>query len=326
MSKNTAHNQKKQNTLLILTLTLAALTLLRLSAHAQEPIEIKTKLESPQPPPAGWTVGDQIPLRLTVTYSDNLRVILPQLPKTWGAFEIVKQTPPSTNQDPSSSSQQIIVTAWQPGEQQTPSFNVYYRDESDQLYEAIVSPISIHIASVLTEEDAELRALKPQVSLPHPPVWPWLLGAALSLVAFGAAACWLWRRLRRRPAPALAPSPPPDPRPPDVIAYAELERIAQLKLPVQGEFKRHYTLVSDCLRDYVERLYHIPALDRTTNELWRALRQIRINRELVSHLRHVLDASDLVKFARHHPDVGQAESALEQARDFVQSTSIEVSD
>ena len=47
----------------------------------------------------------------------------------------------------------------------------------------------------------------------------------------------------------------------------ELEYIEGLGLPEKELFKKHYTMVSDVLRQYLEKAYYIPTLDRTTGEI-----------------------------------------------------------
>ena len=64
---------------------------------------------------------------------------------------------------------------------------------------------------------------------------------------------------------------PVDTRPLHQIALEELHRIDALDLPSQSRFKEHYTLVTDCIRRYLERAFDTRALDRTTGELRTAL-------------------------------------------------------
>jgi hypothetical protein len=174
------------------------------------------------------------------------------------------------------------------------------------------------VASVLTEGDIEKRDLKPQASLPRPPAWPWvvlgLLGAALLFFVLR----WLRSHWRAKSRPE--DSPPVDDRFPEEIAYDKLARVAALDLPGQGEFKRHYTLVTGCLRTYIEGIYGIPASDRTTRELMAALRCAQADRQPLASLHDLLTQADLVKFAKLRPSVDQARATLTQASEFIDRT------
>ena len=130
----------------------------------------------------------------------------------------------------------------------------------------------------------------------------------------------LQQRWRQRHTAGPEVIEPVDDRFPEEIAYEELERVAALDLPAQSEFKRHYTLVTDCVRTYLEGIYRIPAMDRTTGELMFALRKARLGGEMIPSLRTLLEEADLVKFAKLAPSVERARAAITQARHLIDIT------
>jgi len=296
------------------------LALASVCSHAQEPVVATWEVDAP--PEGGWTVGDPIPLRLRVTYPAGFDVTLPELPAQWGPFEVREQELLELAQDADgqvTAIREATVVLWSPGTHETPPFAIHHR-EAGKLREVPVLPLSITVASVLTEEDAEKHDLKPQASLPRPPIWPWLLATVLAAMLLFLAIQRLLPWLRQRRTAGLEDVEPVDDRFPEEIAYEELERVAALDLPAQGEFKRHYTLVTDCLRTYLEGIYLIPAMDRTTGELILALRQARLGVEMLPSLRALLEEADLVKFAKLAPSVERARDAVIQARRLVDVT------
>jgi hypothetical protein len=275
------------------------------------------------PPDGGWTVGDRIPLRLTATYPADLELTLPELPKEWGSFEVLAQTllPPTDNGDGTLTVvRQVTATLWAPGDYQTPSFTVRYREAEGELQELSVPPLSLTVASVLNQDDTQMRDLKPQVSLSRPPVWPWILGGVFLAALVGVVGWILLNRLLRRTGPIPTSTPAFDPRAPHEIAYDELNRIAALNLPTRGELKPHYTLIAACVRAYIQGCYGIPALDQTTEELVTAFRHARVDRGHAGLFRDLLAEADLVKFARFRPPVQRAYAAIDQARHIVDVT------
>jgi hypothetical protein len=68
-----------------------------------------------------------------------------------------------------------------------------------------------------------------------------------------------------------------------------------LGLPESGHFKEHYTLVSDCIRVYMERTFQIPVLERTTSEIRSSLKGTAITPDVSRKFLFLLDESDLVK-------------------------------
>jgi len=272
---------------------------------------------------SAWTVGDVTPLQLLVTHPADVSVSLPELPASWGSFEVstqevAEQTGASDGRAISRLAASVIL--WAPGEYETPPIKVILREPDGSLREASVQPLRLVIESVLTEEQSEKRDLKPQASLPRPPIWPWVVaGLAAAGLAFFAARR-LARRLRGRSLDGAASAVPVDDRLPEEIAYEELERIEALDLPSRREFKRHYTLVADCVRVYVEGLYKVPAMDRTTGEVMTALRKVSPDISAAGLLRALLEEADLVKFAKLVPSVQSARSTVGEARRFVDTT------
>jgi hypothetical protein len=288
--------------------------------------EVRVVWDIGDAPVNGWTVGDAIPLRLTATYPDEASVTLPELPQNWGTFEVREQSllQPVDNQDGTQSvAREAKVTLWAPGDHQTPRLAVHYRDADQKLHEIAVPPILVTVVSVLQEGDTEKRDLKPQVSLPRPPIWPWILGGLLLVLVLGIVSWVLLTRWQRRAPPTNAQLPSADRRPPHVIAYGELARIASLNLPSRGKVKYHYTLVADCMRTYVEGRYHIPAMDQTTEELVSAFRAVRVERTHSALFRELLTEADLVKFAKLRPPNDRVDAVLARAEHIVDITRTE---
>jgi len=172
----------------------------------------------------------------------------------------------------------------------------------------------VEIGSVLVEGDTELRDIKPQVELPYVNLIPWIV-AGLVLAGIAAIVILLVRRGRARRMLAAI-----DNRLPHEVALDELERIEGLRLPDQARFKEHYSLVSDCMRLYMERWLQEPMIERTTAEIEAGLREASLPRPIAGQFISLLDVSDLVKFSKFRPDVPNAYGALQSARQIVLST------
>jgi hypothetical protein len=274
-----------------------------------------------------FTVGDPITLRLEVRHPTASQVELPVLDAEWGQFEVVSQTGQDTvtNGDGTATTRKdIVVTLFEPGSFQTPPLIVNHTTANGQPEELGAPVIPLKIDSILIEGDTELRDLKDQAELPVPPLWPlFLAGVVIAAAVIGGgylAGQWAYNRWWRKQPIELAPQPVIDTRPPELIALTELERIEAMNLPAREQFKEHYSLVTDCLRDYIERRYHIPALEQTTPELRRAFAHAPIPDDIARKFTEMFTHSDLVKFARYKPEANAAYLLLPDARDIVQTT------
>ena len=314
---------------ILIIAVVALLTVFAPSVVAQNPIDADVDFFA-QPPEDGepFTVGDHITLRLEVTHPAGSQVNLPQLDPEWGDFEVVNQSVSQTTQNGDGTAvtgKDIVVSLFEPGEYQTPPLLVTHQKPDGDVEELGAPVIPLRITSVLVEGDEELRDIKEQAEMYLPPVWPLVLGGlALSLVL--AAILYFvgrWAYNRWWPKPQVAEVPEPvfvDTRPPEVIAYTELDRIESLNLPAQDQYKEQYSLVSDCLRQYIEDRYEIPALEQTTSEIQVAFGKSDVPSRFVRDFISLFITSDLVKFARFKPNVNDAYGIVAKARGIVDET------
>jgi len=274
------------------------------------------------------TVGDPVELTLSVTHPAGYQVVVPQLPQLWGDYEVRSQGDLVTvaNDDGTeTTSQAIMVTLFALGTYQTPSLTLSLRDNDGQLLERVVPQLSLTVTPVLDPEDNTLRDIKPQAALST--VLPWLsiIGSLVLALVLALLGWWLYKRLKSRLAAASDPLITPrfiDPRPAYQIANEELDRIERMDLPGQGRFKEYYSLVTDCLRYYLEGTYAVPAIDLTTAETRRALQQTQLNAEHVKQFITLFSEGDLVKFARFVPLTEDAYRITGWARQLVDETKI----
>ncbi|OQY46087.1 MAG: hypothetical protein B6242_08765 [Anaerolineaceae bacterium 4572_78] len=263
------------------------------------------------------TVGDNISLQLNITHPPNYKIVIPELQKTWGLFEVISQSEIETvthDDGNQTTSQNITITIFDVGTFQTPTLQITIQDPSGEVAERAVPQINLTVASVLAADDAELRDIKPQATLPLPPRWPWIVGGLALLLIILIIARWLYNRWKRRPEKVTVPQPIIDTRPAYVIAYEELARIEQMDLIGQGRFKEYYTLTTDCLRGYLQRRLDFPAMDLTTHEIKRMFRESDISTENTRLWYYFFSNSDLVKFARLIPDIEKSENLIYEAR------------
>jgi hypothetical protein len=264
-----------------------------------------------------FTVGDPIQVTLSISHPPGYQVILPQLESNWGDFLIQAQSPGATISNPDGSeitTQVIDARLFSPGDFATPPLTITVSDESGQISYVSAEPIPVSISSVLVEGDSELRDIKPQAALPYVNYLPWIMGFGLLVLLFTGFVLWYRRRRMQLALAAI------DDRLPYEVAMDELDRIEQLILPGSGRFKEHYTLVSDCIRVYMEKTFLFPVLERTTSEMKIDLKRIQVEDEVAQKFIGLMDECDLVKFSKFRPDIYSAQQILHNSRQIVEQT------
>jgi hypothetical protein len=312
--KRTHHSFGHSAKWLLIPVLILITLLAALPAAAQSDSTAQATLSSPE---GQLTVGDPVALALSVTHAADQHVIAPLLEQNWGDFVIQDVSAPqiSDNGDGSvTTSLTIDARLFAPGSFTTPPLTVQIADGAGQVVEIIAQPLTVNIASVLVEGDTELRDIKPQAELPYVNLIPWIV-AGVALVIIAATAILFARRRRAKLALAAV-----DNRLPHEVALDELERIEGMHLPDEAKFKEHYSLISACLRVYMENRVNVPMIERTTAEIAAELQAASLPRPIAGQYVSLLEASDLVKFAKFRPDAANAYDALQSARQIVLSS------
>jgi hypothetical protein len=179
--------------------------------------------------------------------------------------------------------------------------------------------LTLHVASVLKDPKEDAADIKGPWSLPRS--W-WLMILTLAIVLAALGAIWsYWRRRRSRPVPA-APAPPVVVVPaehPYHRALRELGKLLASTLLAQGRVKEFHVLLSEIVKRFLAGMHGFDALDRTTEEVLAEMLARGVSPDLWDEARRFLQASDLVKFAKHHPGSSEIDATVAAARALIES-------
>lgn len=278
-------------------------------------------LESPsvqaQVDPTTAKLGDLVTLSLRVTHPPALQVDPPVFAKSLGTFEVYASTQLAAekNGDKTVERFQAALQNFTTGQQILPGVDVSYRDPLGKMHMLKTPELTVTIQEVPSgpKDKGDIRGFKGVIG---PTAWsPWwwaLLGAVL--VATGV---FLWQKRKR----ALIGPPPVPPVPADIAALDQLEKLEQSDWLATGKFKEYYSAISDILRGYLEAGFAVAALERTTGELLRDLRnKAKIPTERQVELKELLDTCDLVKFAKFKPEPSEGITLHTVAVAFIEET------
>lgn len=270
-----------------------------------------------------YTVGDPITLILSVNHPAGYQVIFPNLESNWGDFVIVSNSLPETitNKDGTeTTSREIEARLFAPGSFTTPVLELTVSDPDGNLFEVSTPPSNVNVNSVLVEGDNQLRDIKPQAVIPYFNFAPWIIISLIFMVV-GGGFVYLIRNNKNKRQLAFV-----DSRSPHEVALDELNRIEGLHLPDEGQFKEHYTLTADCIRLYLEKIYRMAFLERTTYEIQSNLKGLNLPSALKNQIIAFLTDSDLVKFSEFTPDIDGAYEIVVRGRQIVEITKSELDD
>ncbi|MDE6491100.1 MAG: cell wall anchor protein [Muribaculaceae bacterium] len=144
--------------------------------------------------------------------------------------------------------------------------------------------------------------------------WQWYV---LALVIAGGVIAYLL--LRKKGIKAVF-TPVEKPVPPYEAAMAQLERLRLRKLCERGQEKEFYTELTDILRVYLHRRFGINAMEMTTTQIKRAIRENDTTRSSTGLMTRILEMADFVKFAKVRPLPEDNTSSFNSAVTFIEDT------
>ena len=268
-------------------------------------------------------IGDQVEYQLVVDAAESVELMIPELRDTLSR-EIEVLFPISADTMVAGGrrvvEQRYMITGFEPGLQLIPSQPVVYKS-GDLVDTARSMPLMIQVFEPAVDTSEQIKPIKPPINTPVTlrEVLPWVaLGLGTwFLGTFIYALVWMQRQRRRDPEIfALKPQEPAH-----VIAFRELDRLKERKLWESGQVKEFYTRLTEITRNYIERQYGIPAMERTTYDILQAFRKVNTENGILDEmLSGLLELADLVKFAKEDPLPMDNQSNLNNAYLFVQKT------
>lgn len=135
---------------------------------------------------------------------------------------------------------------------------------------------------------------------------PWVASVLGVLAVLGLFFWWYSRSKKSRALSRMIEQPPHE------LALKKLDVLARKALWRQGGVKAHCAELTFILREYLEKRFHVPALESTSEELLKHLSATDFPVELKNDLENVLMEADLAKFAKAIP----AEDFYQYSMDF----------
>ncbi len=142
----------------------------------------------------------------------------------------------------------------------------------------------------------------------------WLIG----IIAVLAGGFYAYTKLRRHQEQIAEEKAKPVP--PYELAISRLDHLKARRLTESGHEKEYYTELVDILRQYLDGRFGINAMEMTSTQIVRALRNNPDTRMTADQVRSILAIADFVKFAKVRPLPDDNVKAYNRALDFVEQT------
>jgi hypothetical protein len=300
----------------IITAWLLILVFASARSQTSSPVAVESRIDKNM-----ITIGDTVRYHVRLARAPDVQVRWPGLAANLGAFEIRDYNKPEPREEKGSIIEEVAYTisTFDTGKFVIPPLALQYLAPPDTAWRQLETErLEIRVNSVLPSEAGDIRNVKAPWELPRD--WRTII-----LISVGAAAVLLLAALgyywwRRRQGKGLLPQREEPKRPPHELALEELQQLRASDLLQRGEVKAFYSILSEIVRRYIEGRYEVMALEMTTYEVKQALREHESNLDACDMARELLEASDLVKFAKLVPPLEQGETLINMAESFVETT------
>ena len=135
------------------------------------------------------------------------------------------------------------------------------------------------------------------------PIWWWgiirWILLVLGILLLIDLAFWLWKWYEKHHQPAEETIDPELLRPADEVALEKLDEIKAQKIWKDGKVKEYQTELTDVVREYIGRRFDVHSTEKTSDETLQEMKS-KVDKDLYTRLKSMLQLADLVKFAKWH--------------------------
>jgi hypothetical protein len=301
-----------------LRLTLFSIFLLSvfcIKANAQN-VQAEAQLDKLSMP-----IGDQTVLHISAQMPLKTDATFPVVVDSIGKVKIVKSLKADTIIDKNNPGLETIrhnytITSFDTGVYVLPQFTIHTKAGDFK-----TGTVTLQIKSVPVDTTKAFYDIKQPFAVSYN-LWDWLKDHWLAVVivlAIILLVLGIVYYIKNKP--KIGPIIPAAPiLSIDTIALNKLQELLNKKLWQQNEVKLYYIELTEILREYMEKRYHIKAHEQTTDEILFSLKRSNITKESLALLKQILTLADLVKFAKQQPTPFENEQSMEHAVNFVNQT------
>lgn len=282
-----------------------------LQASEESPISVKAEVDK-----ATLTIGEHVEYRITVTRDPSVEILSPLAPPSFDPFELKEAHDFSEKQGKQRvEGRRFILTTYELGEFILEPVTIRYRTAKGQEKTMQTNRLFLTVKSVEPsgKPKTDIRGPKGPLELKRRWGWLWILILFLGALSGGFYGWWRWKHRSLEGVKAAEAELSPEDE-----ALLALNRLFDSDLIRRGKMKEYFLELSEILRRYFERRFEILAVESTTSEILRDLKDKELPEPLRQKIQEVLEAADLVKFAKWMPSPSEIVRTNHQAKEIVE--------
>lgn len=259
------------------------------------------------------TIGDRINLKILAKTSDDLQEI--RLSTNQKDFEIVaeKDLEKRKEKDYTVFEKNIIITFFKIGDFDIEPFKIDLVKDGKVIETKTTNSVPISVKSVLREADKDIKPIKELIDMKGNPFYILKYVIAFLMIALIAVLIILWVKKR-----AKAKQPVEKPLLPPVEEFETgIKKLWEQDLFAKGMIKQFFIQLTKIMKRFLYRKYDFNAEDSTTYEILYYLKNKEREARILNNMGHILDTSDLVKFAKYIPEANVPVDILARINEMI---------
>lgn len=266
-------------------------------------------------------IGSPFQYHIQVKHGAKTQVQWPAFQDTLGAFEILEkgEIDSSSGKNGIVEEQSLTITSFQPGLKTVPAQRFTYQQKGDTATKALATDtFQVKVQTVAVDTSESIKPVKGIYDFPltFSEIWPYI-AIGLGVILLIILGIWLYKRWQRKPQQTIKQQPTKHPH---EIAIEKLEDLNNQRLWQEGYVKEYHDQLTDIVREYLEGVYQIQALELTTSEIMNQLAEKPLAQHQKDQLRKIFNNADLAKFAKANPSPEANQEAIKIAFAFIRET------
>ena len=265
-----------------------------------------------------YMIGDQIQYSLFIKMNKDVYIINPFFRDSLKNIDVLEISDPvaEENEDGKSVKYNYVLSRFDSAQVTIPPIKIEYRTKADSALKSVLSnavTFNVHRMNVAMEE--EIKDIKPPIRL-----FDYLFIIYILIVIIVLVIGYFIYRKYFKNKPQTEIKPIAEKIPLHQLTLRKLEQLDKEELWQKGFVKDYHSKITDIIREYFEKQFGLPVLERTTTESLKLLSKHPQGIKVLDISSQFLSNADLVKFAKFTPLENVNREMMTQAKDIVKKT------
>ena len=265
-----------------------------------------------------YMIGDHIQYILLIEMNKDVYIINPFFRDSLKNIDVISISNPiaEENETGKSIKYNCVLSRFDSAEVTIPPIKIEYRTKGDSTLKfALSNPVTFNIHRMDVSIKEEIKDIKPPIRLFN---YLYIIYIAIALVIL-LVGYFIYRRyFKNKPKSEVEIKVVKIPV--HKLTLQKLDQLEKEELWQKGFVKDYHSRITDIIREYFEKQFGLPALERTTTESLKLLRQHPKGIKVLDTTSQFLNNADLVKFAKYSPLEIVNQEMMTQAKDIVIKT------